>query len=245
MSQPNRTARRHGHNSGTTPPGKRDPMTNVYIGIAVAIVAIFVALGLFNWKTNRDLQAQVTAADATPTPGPNAKAKAKSVQIVDGVSIGKPAFAKGDSPDGGNGQPVDGIKCENQEQVTMHVHAHLAIFAKGVQIQVPQYLGFGAQAQCLYWLHTHDESGLVHVEAPDFNAPNGGPYTLGMLFDIWGETLSRTQVARYTGPVTAFVNGTKYEGDLKAIPLAAHQQITLEVGTPIVPPPNYLFPPNE
>jgi len=244
MSQPTRTARRHGHHSGTTPPGKRDPMTNVYIGIAVAVVAIFVALGLFNWKTNHDLQAQIAAADATPTPGPNAKAKA--VQIVDGGSIGKPAFARGDSTGGGNGQPVDGIKCETSEQVTMHVHAHLAIYDKGVQIQVPQYLGFGQVTPlCLYWLHTHDATGLIHVEAPDFTAPNGGPYTLGMLFDIWGETLSRTQVARYSGPVTAFVNGTKYEGDLKAIPLAAHQQITLEVGTPIVPPPNYTFPPNE
>jgi len=243
MSQPNRTARRHGHNSGPTPPGKRDPMTNVYIGIAVAIVVIFAAFGIFSWKTRHDLETQVAAADATPTPGPNAKAKA--IQIVDGVGFGKPAFTKGDSSDGGNGQPVDGIKCETAEQATMHVHAHLALFAKGVQVQVPQYIGFGAAAQCLYWLHTHDESGLIHVEAPDFNAPNGGPYTLGMLFDIWGETLSRTQVARYTGPVTAFVNGAKYDGDLKAIPLSAHQQITLEVGTPVVPPPNYLFPPNE
>jgi hypothetical protein len=243
MSQPTRTARRHGHNSGTTPPGKRDPMTNVYIGIAIAIVAIFAALGIFNWKTNHDLVAQVAAADATPTPGPNAKAKA--IQIVDGVGIGKPAFARFDTVDGGNGAPVDGVKCESAERVTMHVHAHVALFVKGVQIEIPADIGIQSQGQCLYWTHTHDNSGLIHVEAPDFTAPNGGPYTLGILFDIWGETLSRTQVARYTGPVTAFVNGTKYEGDLRAIPLAAHQQITLEVGTPIVAPPNYLFPPNE
>jgi hypothetical protein len=34
----------------------------------------------------------------------------------------------------------------------------------------------------------------------------------------------------------------KYDGDLRAIPLAAHQQIVLEVGTPVVPPPNYVLP---
>ena len=64
-----------------------------------------------------------------------------------------------------------------------------------------------------------------------------------MLFDIWGQPLDRTIVAGINGPVTAYVNGAQYDGDLRAIPLTAHQQITLEVGTPIVPPPNYVFPP--
>jgi hypothetical protein len=218
-------------------------MIAVYIGIAVAVVVIFAGFAVVNWKTNHDLAAQTAIANATPTPGPNAKAKA--IQIIDGIAIGKPAFARGDSPDGGNGSPVDGIQCETAEAVTMHVHAHLALFDKGVQMAIPANVGFAPSGTCLYWTHTHDASGLIHVEAPDFKAPSGGPYTLGIFFDVWGEPLTRTQVARYAGPVTAFVNGTKYDGDLKAIPLAAHNQITLEVGTPIVPPPNYTFPPNE
>ena len=110
MSQPTRTARRHGHHQGPTPPGKRDPMIAVYIGIAVAVVVIFAGFAVVNWKTNHDLAAQTAIANATPTPGPNAKAKA--IQIIDGIAIGKPAFARGDSPDGGNGSPVDGIQCE-------------------------------------------------------------------------------------------------------------------------------------
>ncbi|MDQ2992694.1 MAG: hypothetical protein M3R30_07755 [Candidatus Eremiobacteraeota bacterium] len=243
MSQPTRTARRHGTHHAPTPKGQRDPMTAVYIGIGVAIVLIFAAFGIFNWKTTTDLNAKLAIANATPTPGPNAKAKA--VQIVDGIGIGKPAFARGDNPDAGNGQPVHGVKCETAEGVTLHVHAHLTLFVKGVQLQVPANIGFPQTGACLYWTHTHDASGLIHVEAPDFTAPDGGPYTLGLLFDIWGETLTKTQVARYVGPLTAYVNGTKYDGDLKAIPLTAHQQITLEVGKPLVPPPNYTFPPNE
>jgi len=51
-------------------------------------------------------------------------------------------------------------------------------------------------------------------------------------------------VGSLTGPVTAFVNGTKFDGNPSDIPLTAHQQITLEVGT-VVPPRNYAFPPNE
>jgi hypothetical protein len=64
-----------------------------------------------------------------------------------------------------------------------------------------------------------------------------------MLFDIWGQPLQPDDVAGLKGSVTAYVNGQKYDGDLTAIPLRAHQQIVLEIGTPLVPPPNYAFPP--
>jgi len=45
--------------------------------------------------------------------------------------------------------------------------------------------------------------------------------------------------------VSAYVNGSPYNGDLRSIPLVSHQQIVLEVGKPVVPPPNYVFPPND
>lgn len=53
---------------------------------------------------------------------------------------------------------------------------------------------------------------------------------------------NRSSVASFVGPVLADVDGAPYPGDLHAIPLSAHQQITLEVGAPTVPPPDYLFP---
>lgn len=240
MSQPqSRAERRHGSHGGGKPPVKRDPMINVYIGIAVAVVLIFGIFGYMKWREDQTL----ATAIATPTPGPNATSK--PIQLADGGAIGKPAFPMGNSSDGGNGSPVDGILCEPTERVTLHIHAHLALFDHGVQIQIPAGIGAAAATQCLYWTHTHDASGIIHVEAPDYTSPAGGPFTLGMLFDVWGEPLTRTQVARYKGPVTAYVNGALYDGDLRAIPLAAHQQITLEVGKPLVPPPNYVFPPND
>ncbi|MDP9018830.1 MAG: hypothetical protein M3N19_10970, partial [Candidatus Eremiobacteraeota bacterium] len=92
---------------------------------------------------------------------------------------------------------------------------------------------------CLYWLHTHQGGdGIIHVEAPEI-----ANYTLGNFFHIWGMSLSPRGVATFKGPVTAYVNGMKYDGPLGDIPLQAHTQITLEVGTPLVPPPNYAFPP--
>jgi hypothetical protein len=218
-------------------------MRIVYTGIGLAIVALILAFVGFNWWQNRTVQQAI----ATPTPGPNASVK--PIQLANGENLGV-KFVKAkfpDTPQGGHGQTVDGIGCGTQEYATLHVHPHLAIFYNGRQMQVPAFIGFAANLAggCLYWLHTHDASGIIHVEAPDLAPGQGAPYNyfaLGMFFDIWGQPLERNNVAGFIGPVTAYVNGARYDGDLHAIPLRAHQQIVLEVGTPLVPPPNYAFP---
>ena len=243
MSQPqSRAERRHGaHGTGNKPPTKRDPMTVVYICIAIAVVLIFAGFGFSKWNDYR----QYSAAIATPTPGPNANAK--QIQLADGATIGKPAFAIGNSADGGNGSPVDGIQCEATERVTLHVHAHLALFHKGQQIAIPYGIGivkpfqvkdgFVGMGQGIYWLHTHDATGIIHVESPDDRT-----YTLANFFNIWGQPLTATNVAGLTGALRIFVDGKPYSGDPRKIVLGAHTQITLEVGAPFVPPPAYVFP---
>jgi hypothetical protein len=218
-------------------------MRAVYIGVGIAMVVLVLVFLGYNWSQKR----AVEQAYATPTPGPNASMK--PIQLTDGAKLGT-AYFKGkfpDTPQGGRGQTLDGVGCGAMEFSTLHVHVHLAIFNNGKQIQVPPLIGFAPNPSgpCLYWLHTHDPSGIIHLEAPDLSPAQGGPYTLGMLFDIWGQPLQPDDVAGFKGTVVAYVNGEKYDGDLKAIPLRAHQQIVLEIGTPTVPPPNYAFPPND
>jgi|SRR5580700_3701469 hypothetical protein len=243
MPEPSRAERRRQVRGGAAPPPRRDPMRPIYIGVGIVIAVLIAIFVGFNWWHNRTVQ----QAYATPTPGPSATSK--PIQLTDGETLGK-KFFKNKYPataQGGHGQTVDGIACGSQEYATLHVHSHLAIFNNGKQIQVPQYIGFAPSLAggCLYWIHTHDSSGIIHVEAPDVAPPQGGPYTLGMLFDIWGQPLQRDDVAGMVGDVTAYVNGQKYDGDFKSIPLGAHQQVVLEIGTPAVPPPNYAFPPND
>jgi hypothetical protein len=148
----------------------------------------------------------------------------------------------GDTASGGQGQPVDGITCA-KEILTYHVHAHLAIIRDGQQVPVAGYVGIpGGEvgvARCFYWLHTHDASGIIHLEAP---APQ--TFTLGQFFDIWGMPLGRNGVANYdvpNGDITAFVDGQQYAGDPRDIELKAHTQIVLELGQS-GPPPPYTFP---
>ena len=218
-------------------------MRAVYIGVGVAVAALIVVFLLFNWQQKRAMD----AAMATPTPGPNASAK--PIQLADGANLGTKYF-KGKfpvTPQGGHGQTVDGVGCGTMEYGTYHVHSHLAVFYNGKQIQIPRYIGLAPNLAggCLYWIHTHDGSGIIHLEAPQISPPQGGRYTLGMLFDIWGQPLGPDGVAGLKGPVTAYINGEKYDGDLHAIPLGAHQQIVLEIGSPTVEPPNYTFPPED
>ena len=143
-----------------------------------------------------------------------------------------------------SGETVDSIRCEASEQVTYHIHAHLAVFVNGAARSIPYGIGvvtpavtqttqgpFAQATRCYYWLHTHASDGIIHVESPTQRQ-----YTLGDVFAIWGQPLGKKQVGPATGTVTAYLNGVRYTGDPGAIVLTEHQGIQLDVGTPIVAP---------
>jgi hypothetical protein len=134
------------------------------------------------------------------------------------------------------GSPVDGIGSGTMEQLAFHIHAHVAIYAAGRERLVPAGIGIVGDGAAFYWLHTHDESGIIHMEAPMQRG-----FTLGELFDMWGQPLSATQVGPALGSVTVLVNGTAVGGDPRTVPLDAHAVIQLDVGTP-VPFRPYSFP---
>ena len=218
-------------------------MRSVYIGVGVLIVLVVAVFGIMRWQENAQAERVSKMDIATPSPWPSPSPK--PIQLHDGGTIGAPYFQQGNSPAGGHGDPVDGIQCLGMEAGALHIHAHLALFVNGKQYQIPKLLGGTPTASggCLYWIHTHDASGIIHIEAPQVVAPEGnGFYTLGDLFDIWGQPLGPNGVASFTGPVTAYVDGQPYTGDLHDLSLTARKQIVLEVGQPVVPPPNYQFP---
>jgi hypothetical protein len=48
--------------------------------------------------------------------------------------------------------------------------------------------------------------------------------------------LSATRAGPARGPVVAFVDGKRWRGNPRSIPLKAHAQIQLDVGRPLVAP---------
>lgn len=153
------------------------------------------------------------------------------------------------------GDTVAGIPCQSGEMLTVHYHAMLTIYVDGqpqpldagVGIVEPatvtqqQYAHLAnGPSQCLYYLHTHDASGIIHIESP-----TNSTYRLGQFFQIWGKQLSKTQLmdnkvdAGHQLTVVIFdANGNKttYTGDPAQIPLHAHDTIYLLYNSPNVQP---------
>ena len=50
----------------------------------------------------------------------------RPIPLVQGAQVGKSRFELGDTAEGGNGQPVDGIEGSSHEMLKTHVHAHLS-----------------------------------------------------------------------------------------------------------------------
>jgi hypothetical protein len=159
-----------------------------------------------------------------------------------------PLLASADSA--GTGQTIDGIQCQSNEQVVYHIHAHLAVFVNGAARTIPEGIGippprqveqssegpFVVGGKCYYWLHSHTGDGIIHIESPSQQI-----YTLGNWFDIWQQPLSNSQVGPATGTVIAYVNGERFTGDVRSIPLNVHALIQLDVGTDVAPKP-FTFP---
>jgi hypothetical protein len=224
---------------------------NWLIRVGAAAIVVIAAVGITLAVTTRGggggtrgpkLAALSTLGTLKPAPSPGPPGP-EGVPIPAATPLASTATAA-------TGKEVDGISCQSSEQTIFHIHAHLTIFVKGSPRQVPAGIGIpGAQAQntaqgpfissgtCFYWLHTHAADGIIHIESPVQRT-----YTLGDFFDEWGQPLGPHQVGPSTGSVIAIYNGHRYEGNPRDIPLNAHAQIQLEVGTPLIVPQTITFP---
>ncbi|MGH7777041.1 MAG: hypothetical protein ACREPI_07685 [Candidatus Dormibacterales bacterium] len=134
------------------------------------------------------------------------------------------------------------VLCQSLGNPAVHYHSHLDIFDKGQKETLPA--GIGLTATCDYWLHTHDTTGVIHIEAPASQAHT--KFTLADFFSLWGQPLGPQQVAQYKvgsgQSLIAFVNGKRYSGDPGSIVLKAHEDIALEIVPPLQTPPRFQWP---
>jgi len=122
-----------------------------------------------------------------------------------------------------------GLPGLDREALDVHYHAHLDVIADGAKVTVPANLGIDYRAQKISPLHTHDPTGVVHIESAKSDT-----FTVGQLFTEWGVRLT----AECAGGLCAgggkslrvYVNGQLRPGDPAAVVFAAHQEVALVYG---------------
>lgn len=148
---------------------------------------------------------------------------------------------------GGDRIKAAGLQVLKAEGAAEHFHAHLDVFTDGKAMVVPADIGLehnaAGQATGISALHSHDESGIIHIEAPTA----GATYTLGQFLTEWGVldgTDPRPGSAHSsTDGWTVAVNGTRQEGKITDVVLEAHDEIVLFHGAAPNPlPASYTFP---
>jgi hypothetical protein len=146
--------------------------------------------------------------------------------------------------------PINTITCDSVMHGTYHIHVHVDIYMNGKPITIPQGIGIPASGNCYYWLHTHDTSGIIHVEAPNTSL---NWLALDDFMTIWHNGFSNlgfpAQLAQPGWKI--YLNGTLFTGTtipFKAeIRFRSHNLITLEYGNNNPPPDragSYNFPAN-
>jgi hypothetical protein len=210
-----------------------------------------------SWASMRAIKPLLTlawislaTAGCVPAPGPGLTRGERSLLALDlahtrragtGVRF-RPAAM---SPAVSVGARVGAWRCV--PHVVTTYAAHLELFARqrgivvpaGIGVSSPRFDGYRVTGgRCVYPLRTIDPTGLIEVGATGVSSP----LTLGALFRLWGQALAADRLGSFTGPVSAYVNGRRWTGNPRAIPLRRHVQIVLELGGFIAPHSTYGFP---
>ena len=146
-----------------------------------------------------------------------------------------------------NAPVIGDISCDTMEHFNTHIHAHLDIFISGKEFAIPSDIGI-IPNKCIYWLHTHDDTGVIHIESPENRT-----FTLGEFFDIWGQNFTNSQIFDNTigengnNTLSVYVNGKTMTmttaSDYRQIPINAHDEIAIVYGkSPDSIPSSYKFP---
>jgi hypothetical protein len=127
---------------------------------------------------------------------------------------------------------LDALGLPTRAGTSLHTHQHLDVFVNGKRVIVPAGIGIGERF--ISPLHTHDASGVIHVESPTVRS-----YSLAEVFAVWGVRLTKTCLADECGEgkLHFFVDG-KPAADPNRIVLIQHLEIAVVFGPPPQPVPS-------
>jgi hypothetical protein len=232
------------------------PRRSLLVPLVITLAAVgFVAVGAVIIGRASSVRAAVTRDAAPVLPHPTTPAARPVAPTPTTVAPPQPVVPAAQmvlenmneqpslplQPSAEKGMAAAGLSPLSSE-VTDHFHVHLEVYLMGGAVTVPALVGIDSQTGALSPVHTHDTSGIIHVESSARE-----PYTLGQFFTEWGQPLGSNSIGRihsrpgYT--ISWFVNG-QLVSDPAAVVLQPHDVIVaFEDGanSPITPP-SYTWP---
>jgi hypothetical protein len=186
---------------------KRKRRLRIGIGLAVVVVAAIVAF------------AALSGSDKPKSP------------IATDPTKGQVTAGPWDSGTQGLEKRVAALGLPDPSDTVFHIHANLKVYTDGKPQKVPANIGINQDSQFITSLHTHDDTGVIHMEAVQ-----PYPFKLGQFFEVWNVPFSKLQLGSFhTGKgleLQVWVNGKQIQGDPKEYVMKAHDRIVVGFGKP-------------
>jgi hypothetical protein len=132
--------------------------------------------------------------------------------------------------------PLDLTTLGGHNGLVLHFHAHIDIFVNGKKVKVPALVGINPGANYLTELHTHDDRGVIHIEAQ-----KSRDFTVGQFFAEWAVYLDSHSIGGYSG-MRWYLNGKQQTDNPQTLVFKPHQEIAFVVGkAPAKIPSSYKF----
>jgi hypothetical protein len=148
-----------------------------------------------------------------------------------GLMVGKGPWGPNDGQNLRQRLKAIGLHALPREGLTLHNHAHLDIVVGKRQFGVPPLIGINVAQRFITELHTHDQSGIIHVESPTVRT-----FTLGEFFDVWGLRFSSRclggNCVNSKNELRVWANGKRIRTDPRKIVLRGYQEIVVIYGAP-------------
>ncbi|HET9807013.1 MAG TPA: hypothetical protein VFP49_08905 [Nitrososphaeraceae archaeon] len=126
---------------------------------------------------------------------------------------------------------ISGITCDKVEHLVYHNHTKLVIKIQNETQNIPAGIGI-IPNDCIFWLHTHDDSGIIHVESPIKTA-----FSLDQFLKVWDifdnssfiENFSKNIITANVSMITENSSQSKLD-NYKNISLENNAIITVDLG---------------
>jgi hypothetical protein len=124
-----------------------------------------------------------------------------------------------------------GLPMLSSEGAVEHIHAHLDVLVDGRDVPVPANIGIDRIRASISPLHTHDDSGVIHIESPVRRQFSLGEFFSEGQVSLSGDNIGGLRAANGK-TLRVFVNGNVQTGNPAAIAIGPHDEIAVIYGVP-------------